>query len=161
MKNTTFKYIKVKTPFGMWQLVAQDDAVVAFGADLPVNTWRAELDRNSAVLNMAGEQLKEYFAGTRREFSFKFAFPWGTDFQKSVWKTLLKIPYGKTWSYRTQAERLKKDKAFRAVGSANGKNPLCIIVPCHRVIATDGTLGGYSGGLNVKKSLLAIEAQQK
>ena len=103
-------------------------------------------------------QLDEYFIGKRRQFKIPMQ-PHGTDFQKVVWKALTKIPYGKTCSYREIAKKIKRSKAVRAVGTANGKNPFSILVPCHRVIAADGTLGGYAGGLTVKRKLLALETR--
>lgn len=102
------------------------------------------------------KELEEFFSGKRKEFTVALELE-GTPFQKSVWKELLKIPYGKTCSYQDLAKKLKNDKAFRAVGTANGKNPISIIVPCHRVITSSGTLGGYAGGLKIKEKLLALE----
>lgn len=101
-------------------------------------------------------QLQEYFAGKRTQFNFELN-PKGTDFQKKVWKALLEIPYGKTTSYLALSKKLGDVKAIRAVASANGKNPLWIVVPCHRVIGTDGSLTGYAGGLWRKKWLLEHE----
>jgi methylated-DNA-[protein]-cysteine S-methyltransferase len=111
---------------------------------------------NGPVLRKAEQQLKEYFKGKRTRFSIPLAFT-GTEFQKKVWGELKRIPYGETISYRKLASNAGQKKAMRAVGSANGKNHLCIVVPCHRVIAADGTLGGFSGGLDKKRKLLAIE----
>ena len=101
-------------------------------------------------------QLREYFNGQRQHFDFKLN-PQGTDFQQKVWKGLLEIPYGKTISYLELSKKLGDVKAIRAVASANGKNPLWIVVPCHRVIGTDGSLTGYAGGLWRKKELLELE----
>lgn len=101
-------------------------------------------------------QLKEYFSGTRTQFSFKIA-PEGTEFQQKVWRQLLKIPFGTTVSYLSLAKELGDVKAIRAVAAANGKNPLWIVVPCHRVIGTDGSLTGYAGGIWRKKWLLDHE----
>ena len=101
-------------------------------------------------------QLQEYFIGKRTEFTFKLN-PKGTEFQKKVWQELLQIPYGKTCSYLELSKKLGDVKAIRAVASANGKNPLWIVVPCHRVIGTDGSLTGYAGGLWRKKWLLEHE----
>ncbi|MCU0343948.1 MAG: methylated-DNA--[protein]-cysteine S-methyltransferase [Ignavibacterium sp.] len=101
-------------------------------------------------------QLKEYFEGTRRVFDVPLDVD-GTDFQKKVWNELQKIPYGKTISYKTLSEKLGDVKAIRAVGKANGQNPAAIIIPCHRVIGTDGNLIGYAGGLAVKEKLLHLE----
>ncbi len=101
-------------------------------------------------------QLKEYFAGTRKKFDVPLDVE-GTDFQKRVWKELQKIPYGKTISYKILSEKLGDVKAIRAVGTANGKNPIAIIIPCHRVIGADGKLIGYAGGLYIKEKLLHLE----
>ena len=109
------------------------------------------------ILLEASRQLVEYLDGKRKIFQLPLDLV-GTSFQKQVWQALLKIPFGTTNSYKDIAQRIKNPKAVRAVGSANGKNPLCIIVPCHRVIAHDGSLGGYSGGLDFKKQLLELEA---
>ena len=102
------------------------------------------------------KQLEEYFNGERTEFDFKLN-PQGTDFQKKVWKALLEIPFGKTMSYQDLSIKLGDVKAIRAVAAANGKNPLWIVVPCHRVIGSDGSLTGYAGGLWRKKWLLEHE----
>ena len=107
-------------------------------------------------LQQAVKQLQEYFEGKRTDFDFKLN-PKGTDFQKKVWKSLLQIPFGKTTSYQDLSIKLGDVKAIRAVASANGKNPLWIVVPCHRVIGSDGSLTGYAGGLWRKKWLLEHE----
>jgi methylated-DNA-[protein]-cysteine S-methyltransferase len=101
-------------------------------------------------------ELEEYFAGQRREFTFPLDLR-GTDFQRACWRALLAIPYGETRSYALIARAVGKPNAFRAVGMANNRNPLAIVVPCHRVIASDGTLCGYGGGLDVKRKLLELE----
>ena len=116
----------------------------------------AEALSEHPVLTEAVRQLGEYFAGLRREFDLPLDNP-GTAFQKRVWAELARIPYGQTVSYGDVAQRIQQNKAVRAVGTANGRNPLSIIVPCHRVIAADGGLGGYSGGLNIKVQLLELE----
>ena len=105
----------------------------------------------------AVEQLQEYFEGKRNEFSLKLS-PEGTDFQKRVWKQLQEIPFGKTLSYQQMANQLGDPKVIRAAASANGKNPISIIIPCHRVIGSDGSLTGYAGGLHRKKWLLQHES---
>jgi O-6-methylguanine DNA methyltransferase len=101
-------------------------------------------------------QLEEYFAGKRREFTFRLDLR-GTDFQLACWRALLSIPYGETRSYADIARAVGKPNAFRAVGMANNRNPVAIVVPCHRVIASDGGLCGYGGGLDVKRKLLELE----
>ncbi len=108
------------------------------------------------ILMTAEIQLKEYFMGQRTSFDIPLE-PEGTEFQKRVWQELSKIPYGQTISYGEQARRLGRPKAARAVGAANGKNPIGIIVPCHRVLGASGALTGFAGGIETKKQLLAIE----
>ncbi len=112
------------------------------------------------VLQNAVTQLQEYFEGSRKDFTINLN-PQGTDFQKKVWQELLNIPFGKTISYLELSKKLGDVKAIRAVASANGKNPLWIVVPCHRVIGSDGSLTGYAGGLWRKKWLLEHESSQK
>ena len=101
-------------------------------------------------------ELEEYFAGQRREFSFALDLR-GTDFQVACWRALLAIPYGETRTYADIARAVGRPQGFRAVGMANNRNPVAIVVPCHRVIASDGTLCGYGGGLEIKRKLLALE----
>ncbi len=101
-------------------------------------------------------ELEEYFAGHRRQFSFALDLR-GTDFQLACWRALLAIPYGETRTYGDIARAVGKPHAFRAVGRANNRNPVAIVVPCHRVIASDGTLCGYGGGLDIKRKLLELE----
>ncbi|RRD58556.1 methylated-DNA--[protein]-cysteine S-methyltransferase [Comamonadaceae bacterium OH2545_COT-014] len=108
------------------------------------------------LLNEAARQLGEYFAGQRRVFDLPLA-PQGTDFQQRVWQALRTIPYGQTRSYAQLAAAIGQPKAMRAVGAANGRNPLSIVVPCHRVIGADGSLVGFGGGLPVKTFLLRLE----
>jgi len=108
-------------------------------------------------LKDAALQLQEYFEGNRKEFNLKLS-PEGTDFQKRVWEELQQIPFGKTTSYKQMANTLGDPKVIRAAASANGKNPISIIIPCHRVIGSDGSLTGYAGGLHRKKWLLEFES---
>jgi len=115
-----------------------------------------KLQSNDPYLFGIFDQLKEYFAGTRKEFDVTLDIE-GTDFQKRVWNELRNIPYGKTISYKTLSEKLGDVKAIRAVGKANGQNPIAIIIPCHRVIGANGNLVGYAGGLDIKEKLLHIE----
>ncbi len=103
------------------------------------------------------KELDEYFQGNRQRFDIPLDLSHGTPFQQQVWQALLDIPYGQTISYATLAKNIGKPTAFRACANANGKNPISLIVPCHRVIASDGGLGGYTGGIEIKKVLLAIE----
>lgn len=110
----------------------------------------------SPFLWQVAQQLHEYFSGKRLAFDLPLA-PAGTPFQKAVWQALTTIPYGQTCSYQQLAQAIGCDKAYRAVGNANGQNPLCIIIPCHRVIRANGGLGGYTGGIRYKEYLLALE----
>lgn len=149
----------MQSKIGALFLEASDTGVTGVYWDRQPSPLLPSLDKASpqaTILSAAQAQLEEYLDGRRTSFDLPLDMQ-GTNFQKSVWRQLLTIPYGKTESYAALARSMKKDKAARAVGSANGKNPLCIIVPCHRVIASDGTLGGYSGGLDIKKTLLTLE----
>lgn len=110
----------------------------------------------SPLLDQAKQQINEYFDGIRKQFDLPFETN-GTEFQLSAWKSLTKIPYGKTWSYKQQANNIKRPKAVRAIGAANGKNPIAIIIPCHRVIGSSGNLTGYAGGIQIKEKLLKLE----
>jgi methylated-DNA-[protein]-cysteine S-methyltransferase len=121
----------------------------------PKADWVADASAFRAVVR----QINEYFAGARRTFDLELAMP-GTDFQRAVWSALRSIPYGVTVSYAELARRLGRPRAVRAVGSANGANPLPIVVPCHRVIGSDGSLTGFGGGLEAKRRLLELERAQ-
>ncbi len=115
------------------------------------------VDRASGPVLDAVHQLDEYFAGERKAFDLPLELV-GTDFQRAVWLALAAIPYGETISYRELAALVGRPRAVRAVGQANGANPVPIVLPCHRVIAADGTIGGYGGGVDLKRRLLALEA---
>jgi methylated-DNA-[protein]-cysteine S-methyltransferase len=150
---------EMKSPVGPVYLVADAKGLQGiFWQKQTVKTVQT-LDPKRAedkLIIKAVKQLKEYFAGKRKEFDIDLNFD-GTVFQNRVWKALSEIPFGKTVAYKDIAQRIKNPKAVRAVGTANGKNPFCIIVPCHRVIAADGSIGGYGGGISVKRQLLEIE----
>jgi methylated-DNA-[protein]-cysteine S-methyltransferase len=120
----------------------------------PADSWIAD----AAPFRAAIGQLAEYFAGERRRFELSLA-PRGTEFQRRVWRALTEIPYGETISYGELARRIGNPNASRAVGLANGANPLPIVVPCHRVIGADGSLTGFGGGLPIKRKLLALESE--
>ena len=121
----------------------------------------AELSDSTHLLFAKVEkELQEYFAGKRKSFDIPLA-PFGTELQKNTWKVLQTIPYGETYSYKKQAEKLGNIKAVRAVANANGKNRIGIIIPCHRVIGSDGSLTGFGGGIENKRYLLELEAQYK
>ena len=147
----------VASPVGKLRLVASEKGLVAI--DVRNNAKQEVTAKNpsaQAILIRTKKQLEQYFAGKRTTFDVALDLV-GTEFQVQAWRALCRIPFGKTISYGQQAANIKKPKAFRAVGSANGKNPIPIIVPCHRVVASDGSLGGYSLGLRMKKQLLALE----
>ncbi len=145
----------ISTPVGDLRLVGT--ATTLRELELPPLTGVSADDATpSPALDEAERQLREYFAGDRKTFDLPLELV-GTDFQKEVWQALLTIPYGQTCSYVDLARKIGRPKASRAVGGANGRNPISIIVPCHRVIAADGTLGGYGGGLAMKARLLAHE----
>ncbi len=146
-----------KTPIGIGKIIGDENGIRSISV-LDNDTISDEL-LNSETPNCLQDcvtQLEEYFKGKRTTFNLKLN-PQGTNFQKKVWKALLNIPYGKTKTYLEQSKALGDAKAIRAVASANGKNPLWIIVPCHRVIGSDGSLTGYAGGIWRKKWLLAHE----
>jgi methylated-DNA-[protein]-cysteine S-methyltransferase len=154
----SFAYAHVDSPMGAL-LVAGDDSgltLINFQRGThpvaPGEAWRLD----ERFLAEAIGQLRAYFAGELRTFRLRLA-PAGTPFQESVWKSLLTIPYGTTISYGELARRTGTRRASRAVGAANGRNPLPIVIPCHRVIGADGTLTGYGGGLPIKEALLALE----
>ena len=158
--SQTYVSKTIPSPVGRLTLVASDAglAAVLWENDSPrrVPIAVANQDPKHPVLREAERQLKEYFAGKRTSFDLPLDFH-GTDFQKRVWKALLKIPFGETRSYAQIARALGKPTAMRAVGAANGRNPISIIAPCHRVIGKDGTLTGFAGGLKAKAHLLALE----
>lgn len=145
----------ITTPVGILEVKADADGLASV---LFRDTELAEVSAKIPMeLMQAATQLQEYFEGKRQEFSLKLS-PEGTDFQKRVWKQLQEIPFGKTTSYQQMANTLGDPKVIRAAASANGKNPISIIIPCHRVIGSDGSLTGYAGGLHRKKWLLEFES---
>lgn len=138
--------------------VSDEEFLKALSGSKPrMECWR---DDGHPILVEACRQLRAYFSGGLREFDLPLDLR-GTPFQKRVWQVLRRIPYGKTRSYRDVAAEIGSPSATRAVGGANGRNPVAIIVPCHRVIAADGSLGGYGGGLPVKKLLLSLETRNR
>ena len=142
----------IKTPLGIAKITGDENgiSVISISDDGEVSAT------TPSILQEAVSQLNDYFEGKRIDFTFKLN-PSGTEFQQKVWKGLLEIPFGKTCSYMDLSKKLGDVKAIRAVASANGKNPLWIVIPCHRVIGTDGSLTGYAGGLWRKKWLLELE----
>ena len=141
------------SPIGRLKIEVEGNALIG----LELGDWEETGGHSShSVVRQTCMQLDEYFAGKRRTFDLPLA-PQGTPFQQQVWKALQDIPYGKTISYAQLAQSVGRPKACRAVGSANGKNPIAILIPCHRVINANGKLGGYAYGLTVKKQLLDLE----
>ncbi|QLG45185.1 methylated-DNA--[protein]-cysteine S-methyltransferase [Costertonia aggregata] len=147
----------IKTPLGTARLRGDANGLASITV---LNTDETPTDVIPETLEDATYQLNEYFEGKRETFQLEL-HPQGTDFQKRVWRALREIPYGKTVSYLELSKTLGDVKAIRAVAAANGKNPLWIVVPCHRVIGSDGSLTGYAGGLHRKKWLLAHESPAK
>ena len=159
MTHAPVLYTTVTSPVGPLLLAGGDDGLraIEFHASRhPVprdDDWR---EGDHPVLQRTRAQLSEYFAGSRRTFDLPLA-PRGTDFQRATWQALAGIPYGSTISYAELASRVGRPKAMRAVGAANGRNPLPIVLPCHRVIGADGSLTGFGGGLPTKEFLLSLE----
>ena len=154
-------YHDFDTPIGILRLVGDEQHLERVdlpnaAARPPAEAWRETCRKLPAALDAAKRQLAEYFDGGRRDFDLPLA-PDGTTFQLRVWDELRRIAYGETVSYGELARRIGQPTASRAVGAANGRNPLAIVVPCHRVIGADGALTGYGGGLPVKQALLALE----
>lgn len=146
-------YFRYDTCVGKITIIADDKALMAiyFGESSD------GIEQETPLIKKAYQQLSEYFAGERQNFDLPLRFE-GTDFQKKVWLNLQKIPYGKVCSYKQLAVMSGNEKACRAVGMANNKNKLAIVVPCHRVIGSNGKLVGYAGGLDIKTKLLELEA---
>ena len=157
----TYAFKIVSSRVGLLKLVANDLALVAilWENDDPKRVRLGSLieDVDHPILCLAEQQLGEYFAGARKSFDLPLDFA-GTPFQKKVWSELLNIPFGQTRTYGQIANAIGKPRAFRAVGAANGKNPISIVAPCHRVIGKNGSLTGFAGGLEAKECLLEIEA---
>lgn len=180
-KNSASQYTWVSCPIGDFLIFAHEEKIVATdfvvrkssakSSSLPDAEIQKVVRKTSArlglkeclntetpILRKAATQLREYFAGKRKVFDLPLAIPKkGTEFQKKAWQSLCKIPFGTTTSYGAQAAAMGCASAVRAVGSANGRNPLPILIPCHRVIQKNGHLGGYSGGIKVKEYLLKLE----
>ncbi len=157
-KNSIHHFDGLTTPIGRIHIVVSDKALVRI--HLPNETWKERYVRSPRhpLIRQVKQQIMEYFKGSRKKFGLPLA-PTGTSFQLRTWAELKKIPFGKTRSYKEVAERIGSPRASRAVGSANGKNPLPIVVPCHRVIPSSGGIGGYSGGEHCKRILLEHERQ--
>lgn len=146
------------SPIGRLFMVGDDAGLQQLLMDVERTPWRIGEDWHAAgsQLDDASRQLDEYFSGRRQRFDLRLN-PQGTAFQQSVWRALQDIPFGRIDSYSALAQRIDRPKAVRAVGAANGANPICIIIPCHRVIGRDGSLTGFAGGLPRKQLLLELE----
>ena len=140
------------TPVGPMRVDYEDGVVVGLRSE----AHGGDEGTRTALTDLVAGQLQEYFSGTRKSFGFPYELR-GTDFQRQVWSALLDIPYGQTRSYRQIAQAIGRPTASRAVGAANGKNPIWIAIPCHRVVGTDGSLTGYAGGVGMKRALLELE----
>ncbi|MDD5117866.1 MAG: methylated-DNA--[protein]-cysteine S-methyltransferase [Sulfuricurvum sp.] len=151
-----YKTRLIKTPIG--EMIAMTNGEVLTSLHFTYDAYIVHNSRHSLLLRLE-EELHEYFDGKRQTFTLPLAAE-GTAFQQKVWETLRSIPYGQTISYAQEAQQFGNPKAVRAVANANGKNPIAILIPCHRVIATGGGLGGYSGGLWRKEFLLQLESDQ-
>jgi methylated-DNA-[protein]-cysteine S-methyltransferase len=158
--DMSYVYTTMKSPIGVLKLVGSDRGLAAVlwerDATLPEQFGNVTAAPGHPVLVQAQQELQEYFQGSRKHFTVELDFA-GTEFQNRVWKALRTIPFGETRSYGDIADQIGSSKAVRAVGAANGRNPIPIIVPCHRVIGADGTLTGFAGGLEIKARLLALE----
>lgn len=158
----TYVWKAMQSPVGLLKLVASDKGLagVLWENDSPNRVRLNALaeHRNHPVLLEAEAQLRDYFAGKRNTFSLTLDFV-GSEFQKKVWNALLTIPFGETRSYGQIAKQIGSPKAVRAVGAANGKNPISIVVPCHRVVGSTGKLTGFAGGLEAKACLLGMESK--
>lgn len=159
----TYTFITLASPVGELKLVANGSrlAAILWENDKPgrVRLGPMSEEPDNPILVRAAQQLHEYFAGTRDRFELELDFA-GTPFQKKVWAALLTIPFGQTRSYSQIAEQIGHPSAVRAVGAANGKNPISIVAPCHRVIGASGKLTGFAGGLEAKALLLTLEGGQ-
>ncbi|HET8818876.1 MAG TPA: methylated-DNA--[protein]-cysteine S-methyltransferase [Xanthomonadaceae bacterium] len=162
-RSATVFHTTIDSPVGPLLLAAGDDGLRAVEFHASRHPVRREADWQAGdhpLLQRARAQLDEYFAGRRRTFDLPLA-PRGTDFQRETWQALATIPYGSTISYAELAQRVERPKAVRAVGAANGRNPLPIVLPCHRVIGADGSLTGFGGGLPTKQFLLELEGARR
>ena len=155
---------QLDSPVGCLSLIATDQGLshLLFDrqvpADIGLDDDPAQADAHP-VLAAATVQLEEYFAGKRQEFDIPLDLT-GTEFQRAAWSALASVPFGETRSYRQQAEAIGRPKAVRAIGAANGRNPVPIVLPCHRIVGSDGSLTGYGGGLPIKEFLLSHEQAQ-
>jgi len=159
-------YTLYSSPLGLIGIAGSEKGLIRIILQLPDesdfihylnSSFHCECLKNPSYFENVVKQLDLYFSGDLKNFDCKLDLSRGTSFQQKVWRQLAAIPFGKTQSYRTLAKGIGQSRAFRAVGNANGKNPLPLIIPCHRVIRENGDLGGYTGGLHLKRFLLGLE----
>lgn len=150
-------YDEFSSPIGNLKIFERDGKIIeiAFEKDEILNN--EAIKKESKIIKICKKELEEYFLGVRKKFSLEMIKLEGTEFQLKVWNELLNIPYGERVSYKYIAEKIASPKGYRAVGNANNKNPIPIIVPCHRVVGSDKKLVGYAGGLDIKEFLLKLE----
>ena len=169
-KNETVSYTVFKNPIGLTGLAATKKGLIRLANKVPsekafgnmlVKNLGFQIENNPGNFKNLIEQFQAYFKGELKSFKFPLDLRLGTLFQQRVWKNLLTIPYGDTRSYKWMAKSIKNPDSARAVGNANGQNPLPIIVPCHRVVRENGALGGYTGGVQIKQYLLDLEKTSK
>lgn len=159
-----YNYSETKSPVGRLHLLSDGDKLVGLIFDSNWKVFSQDFEgrigiESDDIIRATQKQLTEYFAGTRMRFDVKVRYS-GTEFQNQAWKTLQKIPFGKTISYSEQATEMKNPKAVRAVGRANGQNRIAIVIPCHRVVGKNGALTGFSGGIKIKEQLLQFEGRR-
>lgn len=155
------RYHYHETPIGSLLLAGDDElALLGFPGGSMARRHESDWQEDAAPFREVIRQLDAYFAGELTQFDLPLA-PEGTEFQRQVWSALLEIPFGETWSYGQLAERVGRPKAARAVGAANGVNPIPVIIPCHRVVGANGKLTGFGGGLPTKQYLLSLESGQR
>ncbi len=158
--NEIVRWCRIETPLGTVRISARGDAIAGLWFDgqkydaVADDAWRES--PGDPMLRDAVRQLREYFKGRRERFDLPLA-PEGTTFQRGVWRAIAKVPAGRTASYGDLARRIGRPSSVRAVGAAVGRNPLSVVVPCHRIVGSDGSLTGYAGGLARKRALLALE----
>jgi len=152
-------YTPFDSPIGRLYIFSTDKGICQIAVSVPTGKFKEiiEINSKSSLLKNCSRQLENYFNGKRKAFTIPLDFLEGTEFQKEVWKVLRKIPYGQTLTYKAVALKIRRPKACRAVGNAVGKNPVPIIIPCHRVVREGGRLGGFALGIKIKKKLLKLE----
>lgn len=159
-REATASYQIYQSPVGKLYIGSEGTLLTTVVFESQWTSWAGKVTQwirqDNSLIDQATVQLDQYFSGLRRVFALPYLLR-GTPFQRSVWSALLKVPYGGTTTYRSQAEAIGTPRAVRAVGQANGLNRLCIVLPCHRVIASDGSLSGYAGGVAAKSYLIELE----